>query len=120
MPFGQLVVGPPGSGKTTYCRGVHEFLTTIAHRKVAIINLDPANDTLPYHPAADIANLVDLATVQQRVGLGPNGGLLYCIDHLSENLDWLDQQLQPLLQGTLHDTCLQKRITTHRQRVFVV
>lgn len=100
MPFGQLVVGPPGSGKTTYCRGVHEFLTTIAHRDVAIINLDPANDALPYKPAADIADLVDLNTVQQRMGLGPNGSLLYCLDYLAENLDWLDQHLQPLLRRT--------------------
>lgn len=98
---GQLVVGPPGSGKTTYCRGVHEFLTTIAKRKVAIVNLDPANDALPYQPAFDIADLVDLNNVQQQLGLGPNGGLLYCMEYLSENLDWLDQQLQPLLASTL-------------------
>jgi type II secretory ATPase GspE/PulE/Tfp pilus assembly ATPase PilB-like protein len=26
MHWGQLVVGPPGSGKTTYCRGMYEFL----------------------------------------------------------------------------------------------
>jgi predicted PilT family ATPase len=27
MPFGQLVVGPPGSGKTTYCNGMQHYLT---------------------------------------------------------------------------------------------
>jgi adenylate kinase family enzyme len=26
MPFGQLVIGPPGSGKTTYCNGVAQCL----------------------------------------------------------------------------------------------
>jgi hypothetical protein len=25
MPFGQIVVGPPGSGKTTYCNGMAHF-----------------------------------------------------------------------------------------------
>ncbi len=30
-------------------------------------------------------------------------GLLYCMDFLSENLDWLEERLAPLLQG-LHAT----------------
>ena len=41
--FGQLVIGPPGSGKTTYCTGIQQFLSATG-RKVAVINLDPAND----------------------------------------------------------------------------
>ena len=27
--FGQIVIGPPGAGKTTYCRAMQEFLTGI-------------------------------------------------------------------------------------------
>ena len=29
MVFGQVVVGPPGSGKTTYCNGMSQFLSLI-------------------------------------------------------------------------------------------
>ena len=36
--FGQLVIGPPGSGKTTYCKEIGKFLESIG-RKVAIINI---------------------------------------------------------------------------------
>lgn len=36
--FGQLVIGPPGSGKTTYCYAMAKFLEKLG-RKVAIINI---------------------------------------------------------------------------------
>uniref|UniRef100_A0A803TAL4 GPN-loop GTPase 2 n=1 Tax=Anolis carolinensis TaxID=28377 RepID=A0A803TAL4_ANOCA len=47
LAFGQAVIGPPGSGKTTYCLGMQEFLSAIG-RKVVVVNLDPANDGIPY------------------------------------------------------------------------
>jgi len=73
MPFGQVIVGPPGSGKTTYCNGMCQYLTA-AGRKVAIVNLDPANDVLPYKADIDIAELVCLGAVMEELKLGPNGG----------------------------------------------
>lgn len=27
-------------------------------------------------------------------GLGPNGGMLYCIEYLEANFDWLEEQLR--------------------------
>ena len=36
--FGQLVIGPPGSGKTTYCDAMCKLLTDLG-RKVAVINI---------------------------------------------------------------------------------
>lgn len=95
MPFGQVVVGPPGSGKTTYCAGLQQFYG-LTGRKVAVVNLDPANDPASYDAAIDIRDLVSLETVQEELGLGPNGGLIYCIDYLEANLDWLMERLAPL------------------------
>jgi len=43
MNFGQFVVGPPGSGKTTYCLRIKEFYENFG-RPAIIINLDPANE----------------------------------------------------------------------------
>ncbi|KAK6939725.1 GPN-loop GTPase [Dillenia turbinata] len=73
MVYGQVVIGPPGSGKTTYCNGMSQFLSLIG-RKVAVINLDPANDALPYECAVNIEDLVKLSDVMNEHSLGPNGG----------------------------------------------
>lgn len=44
------------------------------HRQNVIVNLDPANEDLPYECAIDIAELVDLQKVMEEENLGPNGG----------------------------------------------
>lgn len=43
--FGQLVIGPPGSGKTTYCNAMCKFLEQMG-RKVAVINIGMPDITL--------------------------------------------------------------------------
>ncbi|XP_070466703.1 GPN-loop GTPase 2 isoform X1 [Equus przewalskii] len=93
--FGQVVIGPPGSGKTTYCLGMSEFLRALG-RRVAVVNLDPANEGLPYECAVDVGELVGLSDVMDALRLGPNGGLLYCMEYLEANLDWLRAKLDPL------------------------
>jgi GTPase SAR1 family protein len=95
MPFGEIVVGPPGSGKSTYCYGKHQLLTAL-NRPISVVNLDPANDNIPYPCAIDIASLITLQDVMDTYGLGPNGGMLYCIEYLEENFDWLDERLKAL------------------------
>lgn len=55
------MVGPPGSGKTTYCLGMCQYLKAIG-REAAVVNLDPANhgEGLPYTAAVDIQELVSV------------------------------------------------------------
>lgn len=93
--FGQAVVGPPGSGKTTYCSGMLEFLRGLG-RRVAVINLDPANDALPFTPDVDLSELITVTDVMRDLHLGPNGGLLYCMEYLEKNMDWLLKRLHSL------------------------
>ncbi|KAG8071021.1 hypothetical protein GUJ93_ZPchr0006g44769 [Zizania palustris] len=157
MVFGQVVIGPPGSGKTTYCNGMSQFLSLVGRRqvnratsglllqsspllsipgwpilardsgaaclfqmlgwpcvlfgvlkhiaycpggwkKVAVVNLDPANDALPYECAINIEDLIKLSDVMVEHSLGPNGGLVYCMDYLEKNIDWLEEKLKPLIE----------------------
>lgn len=93
LHFGQVVIGPPGSGKTTYCRGMQEFLNNLG-RKVVVVNLDPANEHLPYECGVDISELVTLDDVMDGLKLGPNGGLIYCMEYLETNIDWLESKLK--------------------------
>ena len=96
MPFGQLIIGSPGAGKTTYCDGLHQFLTALK-RPISIVNLDPANGKrLPYPCAINIADLITVKDVMEELGLGPNGAMLYCIEYLEENFDWLEKRLDDL------------------------
>lgn len=47
MKFAQLVIGPAGSGKSTYCHLIQEHCHS-THRSVFVVNLDPAAETFKY------------------------------------------------------------------------
>ena len=79
--FGQIVIGPPGSGKTTYCEAMSRFLKAIG-REVAIVNIDPANENMPYQAEIDVSELITLEDAMKDTKLGPNGGLMYCMEYL--------------------------------------
>ncbi|CAI7568881.1 hypothetical protein N7509_011301 [Penicillium cosmopolitanum] len=95
MPFAQLVIGPPGAGKSTYCNGMHQFLGAIG-RKCSIVNLDPANDRTSYPCALDVRDLVTLEEIMDEDKLGPNGATLYALEELEENYSWLESGLKEL------------------------
>ncbi|KAJ5690771.1 hypothetical protein N7462_005163 [Penicillium macrosclerotiorum] len=95
MPFAQLVIGPPGAGKSTYCNGMHQFLGAIG-RKCSVVNLDPANDKTSYPCALDVRDLVTLEEIMDEDKLGPNGATLYALEELEENYSWLEEGLKEL------------------------
>lgn len=95
MPFGQLIIGPPGSGKSTYCNGMNQFLSAIG-RKPSVINLDPANENLPYEAALNIRDFTTLEDVMKEQDLGPNGGIIYALEQLEESTDLFIEQVKKL------------------------
>lgn len=95
MPFAQLVIGPPGAGKSTYAYGMLQFFNAI-NRKCSVVNLDPANDHTNYPCALDIRDLVPLEDVMEQEELGPNGGVMYALEELEENWEWMEEGLQSI------------------------
>ena len=122
--FGQIIIGPPGSGKSTYCAAVAKVMRSMG-RKVGIINLDFANEEPPYKPEIDIQHLITVDDVMDHMKLGPNGSLMYCANYLKENCTWLENWILKLgadcyllfdfpgqVELYTHDTCIQQAIKT--------
>jgi GTPase SAR1 family protein len=65
------------------------------------VNLDPAAEEFSHEPDLDIKDLISLEDVMEEMGLGPNGGLIYCFEFLLENLDFLTEALDPLSEEYL-------------------
>lgn len=99
-PYGQVVIGPPGSGKSTYCNGMNQFLNSIG-RNSLIINLDPANDRLPYDCTLDIRDVITLEEIMSDEQLGPNGGLMHCLEIFEESIDFFLDKIRELIKLSL-------------------
>ncbi|KAI0017501.1 hypothetical protein F4780DRAFT_588852 [Xylariomycetidae sp. FL0641] len=113
MPFAQLVLGSPGSGKSTYCDGMHQFMGAIG-RECSVVNLDPANDKTNYPCALDIRDLITLEEIMADDQLGPNGGVLYAFEELENNIEWLENGLKSLEESyVLFDCPGQVELYTH-------
>lgn len=97
MGYAQLVIGPAGSGKSTYCSSLYRHCETMG-RTIYIANLDPAAENFNYPVSMDIRELISLHDVMNELGLGPNGALIYCMEELEDNLDdWLSEKLDDFL-----------------------
>lgn len=56
--FGVLLIGAPGTGKTTFCKAMHDFLNLHYSRKHCLVNLDPANENISYPVGIDVQDLI--------------------------------------------------------------
>lgn len=88
-----LPIGPPGAGKSTLCNGLQQFMRAVA-RPCSVGNMDPANDNIPYDADFDVRELVNVEEVMEREELGPNGGVLWAMEEVEANLQWLEENLE--------------------------
>lgn len=97
MRYCQMVLGPAGSGKSTYCAAMQKHAAD-SGRSIHVVNLDPAAEYFNYEPLVDVRDLVQLDDVMEAEDLsyGPNGGLVFCMEYLLEHdgTTWLKEQLE--------------------------
>ena len=68
--------------------------TLARKRNIHVANLDPAAEVFHYEPTLDVRELISVTDVMEELGLGPNGALIYCMEYLLENSDWLRDELE--------------------------
>jgi hypothetical protein len=56
--------------------------------------IDPGNDVLPFSSSIDISKLITVQDVMENYNLGPNGALIFCMEFLEKNLDWLFVEIE--------------------------
>ncbi|MEJ2771921.1 MULTISPECIES: ATP/GTP-binding protein [unclassified Stygiolobus] len=110
-----FVLGTAGSGKTTLVKALSDYLNG-EELDTAIINLDPAVESLPYKPDLDVRDYVDAFEVMERYSLGPNSALVASIDLLLTKAKELKDELNEIEANyVLVDTPGQIELFAYRQ-----
>ncbi|KIM51202.1 hypothetical protein SCLCIDRAFT_18443 [Scleroderma citrinum Foug A] len=96
MPFGEIVCGAPGNGKSTYCYGKHQLFTAL-QRPISIVNLDPANENIvPVCNRHLVSHHSSGCDGCARSWSERGTFMLYCMEYLEANFDWLESRLHEL------------------------
>ncbi len=56
--------------------------------------MDPGNEKTSYESNIHVTELIKIEDVMEEFKLGPNGSLIYAMNFLIENFDWLEQKLK--------------------------
>lgn len=113
--FAQIIIGPAGSGKSSYVSAMVRHGQAI-NRSINAFNLDPAAEHFDYEPFADIRQLISVEDIMadEELRFGPNGGLIFAMEYLLENMDWFEEQLGDVDNDyILFDTAGQIELSTH-------
>ena len=100
MKNGFLVIGPAGSGKTSYCIEILK-IKNFQKEKFKIVNLDPSNNNWNNFDIIDIRKLIKIEDVIIELSLGPNGALIFCMEYLLDNINWLEDQINSFSENIL-------------------
>jgi len=95
MTYYIVVVGPAGSGKSYLTSALADWMQD-QQLGVAILNLDPAAEWLPYSPDIDVREYVNSRYVMQKYNLGPNGALIVSVDMLVNYVDKLKDEIDSI------------------------
>jgi GTPase SAR1 family protein len=88
----EFICGPPGAGKTTYCKNMTTFLIS-TNIIPFTINLDPGNENQDFY-RLNISSMVCAREIGSELHLGPNGSTLFSMEFFEKNIDWFEKKLK--------------------------
>jgi len=91
--FTLFVVGPAGSGKSSFVAAFAEWLESYEIPYLTV-NLDPAAEYTPYTPDIDVRAYVTAREVMDRYKLGPNGAIMASVDLMLNFVDNLKEEIE--------------------------
>ncbi len=90
-----FIIGTAGSGKSRLTAAFSEWLK-MSKQNVVIVNLDPGALTLPYSPDVDVRNYVNVGSLMEEYGLGPNGALIMAADLIADEIERISKEIEDL------------------------
>jgi GTPase SAR1 family protein len=90
-----FVTGTAGSGKSLLTSKLLQWYKDIGAFP-ASLNLDPGSVRLPYEPDVDVRDYIDINTLMDTYGLGPNGSLVMASDMIATKLDEIQSEIDEL------------------------
>ncbi|MEW6604126.1 MAG: ATP/GTP-binding protein [Thermoproteota archaeon] len=90
-----FVTGTAGSGKSLLTSRLLQWYRDNSAYPIAL-NLDPGALNLPYDPDIDVRDYIDIGTLMESYGLGPNGSLIMASDMIATKMDEIQGEVDEL------------------------
>jgi GTPase SAR1 family protein len=90
-----FVTGTAGSGKSLLTSKLIQWYKDSQAFPIAL-NLDPGAINLPYEPDVDVRDYIDINTIMESYGLGPNGSLIMASDMIATRIDEVQNEVDSL------------------------
>jgi GTPase SAR1 family protein len=90
-----FITGTAGSGKSLLTSRLLQWYRDNNAYPISL-NLDPGAVSLPYDPDVDVRDHIDIATLMENYGLGPNGSLVMASDMIATKLDEIQKEVDSL------------------------
>lgn len=90
-----FVTGTAGAGKSLLTSKLLQWYTD-SNAFAISLNLDPGAISLPYEPDVDVRNYIDISTLMEAYGLGPNGSLVMASDMIATKIEEIQKEVDEL------------------------
>jgi len=87
-----FVSGTAGAGKSLLTSRLFEYYTKNG-AFASVLNLDPGVENLPYTCDIDVRDYVDIVSIMQKYGLGPNGAMIMANDLIASKIDDIQNEI---------------------------